>query len=67
MQLNVFDNLYAAIRSQIYTLDKEEEKNMQYKEYQEIFVTMLDDLIHDPALKQNDVKRQLIDFVETIK
>lgn len=67
MQLNIFDNLYDAIRSQIYTLDKEEEKNMQYKQYQDIFVTMLEDLIHDPALKQNEIKRQLISFAETIK
>ena len=67
MQLNIFDNLYAAIRSQIYTLDKEEEKSMQYKEYQEIFVHMLEDLIQDPALKQHDIKKQLIAFADAIK
>jgi hypothetical protein len=67
MQLNVFDNLYAAIRSQIYTLDKEEEKYMQYKKYQELFVTMVEDLIHDPELKQNEIRRKLIDFAEDIK
>lgn len=67
MHLNVFDNLYAAIRSQLYTLDKEEEKTMQHKEYQEIFTQMLDDIINDPGLKQNDIKRQLRDFADAIK
>lgn len=62
---NVYDDIYSAIRSQMYIVDKEHDKMDDYRDLQRQMIDMIQDIAFDT--KHQDERRKLDQIIYDIR